>query len=169
MTTYAFSGQIRARLVVAIGALTLFGGCASPADPGRMTLRTPPTLQSFPVGIHHAMCVRTVTGGEETNPLWLSKVSNDDFQTALSTSMKQAGLLSSVDPCKFPIDVNLLGLSQPIGGFAMEVTAHVNYKVFDATGRPVLLETISAPYTATFSDAAYGVARLRLANGSSRS
>jgi hypothetical protein len=42
--------------------------------------------------------------------------------------------------------------------------AHVNYKVYDASGQPFVLETIDAPYTATMSDAFVGMERLKLAN-----
>lgn len=170
MKTYStlFVSCVRAlSTITAIGSLT---GCATSADPARMTLATPPPIVGFPVKFRQSMCVRAVSGGEQTNPLWVSKVSSEDFQTALSMSMQQAGLLASADPCKFPVDVNLLGLSQPTMGFDIVVTSHVNYKVFDSSGQPVLLETISAPYTATFSDAAYGVTRLKMANeGSIRS
>ncbi len=152
------------RALSIIFALGNLAGCATAADPARMTLATPPSTVGFPVKFRQSMCVRTVSGGEQTDPLWISKVSSEDFQTALSKSMQQAGLLASADPCKFPVDVNLLGLSQPTMGFDIVVTSHVNYKVFDSSGQPVLLETISAPYTATFSDAAYGVARLKMAN-----
>jgi hypothetical protein len=46
----------------------------------------------------------------------------------------------------------------------MEVTSHVNYKVFDAAAQPILLETISAPFTATFSDSPIGFVRIKRAN-----
>jgi hypothetical protein len=46
----------------------------------------------------------------------------------------------------------------------MEVTSHVNYKVFDTAGQPVMLETISAPFTATFGDSPIGFVRIKRAN-----
>jgi hypothetical protein len=36
--------------------------------------------------------------------------------------------------------------------------------VFDAADQPVLLETITAPYTATFSDSPIGFVRVKRAN-----
>ena len=52
----------------------------------------------------------------------------------------------------------------------MEVISHINYKVYDSVGRPVLLDTVNAPFTATMSDAVVGIVRIKRANeGSIRS
>ena len=78
--------------------------------------------------------------------------------------MDNAGLTAGQAGCQYPTDVNLLGLSQPAIGLDMTVTSHVNYKVYDAAGKPILLETISAPCTATFSDSPIGFVRIKRAN-----
>lgn len=44
------------------------------------------------------------------------------------------------------------------------MTSHVNYKVYEPSGEPLLLETVDAPYTANFSDALVAGTRLKLAN-----
>jgi hypothetical protein len=151
------------RSLTAIALLGLLAGCASSARPEQMVLKTEVDTRPFPSELLRSMCVRTVTGGEKTNPLWMSKVDNDGFRSALSSSMEGAQLVGSGD-CAYPVDVNLLGLSQPAIGFDMTVTSHVNYKVFDKGGQPYLLETIDAPFTATMSDAFVGVKRLQMAN-----
>jgi len=110
------------------------------------------------------MCVRNVTGGEATNPMWLSKVDDDGFKSALNASLDSAGPASADASCAFPVDANLLGLSQPSMGFDMTVTSHVNCKVYNSGSEPFLLATIDAPYTATMSDAFMGVERLKKAN-----
>lgn len=149
-------------LAAVLGGL---GGCASAAKPEAMMVQAQAAGTPFPQPFQHAMCVRNVTGGEKTNPLWASKVDNDGFRAALSSSLNNAGLNSSAaDSCAFPIDANLLGLSQPSIGFSMTVTSHVNYKVYDKAGAPLVLETIDAPYTAKVGDAFIGTERLRLAN-----
>lgn len=150
-------------LAVLLGGLA---ACASAADPTAMTVMAPAASdRPFPLPLQHAMCVRTVTGGEETNPMWASKVDNKSFQLALDSSLSGAGLSApGTDSCHYPIDVNLLGLAQPTVGFDMTVTSHVNYKVYDTAGQPFMLETIDTPYTANFSDAFAGVKRLQLAN-----
>lgn len=147
-----------------LGMLVVLAGCATGADPGKMAPTTMQDVAIYPEPFRHGMCVRTVTGGETTNPLWVSKVDNDGFRSALSQSLESAGLGATERSCKFPVDVNLLGLSQPSFGISMEVISHVNYKVYGASGTPVLLETISAPFTATFSDSAIGFVRVKRAN-----
>jgi hypothetical protein len=149
--------------VIAAAAMGL-GGCATAAKPEAMIVKTQSSDKAFPPSFLHAMCVRNVTGGEKTNALWVSKVDNDGFRSALNSSLTAAGLNGTSDPCPYPIDVNLLGLSQPSIGFDMTVTAHVNYKVYDSKAQPVLLETIDSPFTATVGDAFIGAERLRLAN-----
>ncbi|HEY1837753.1 MAG TPA: hypothetical protein VGG36_08865 [Rhizomicrobium sp.] len=152
---------------VAIAMLAGLSACASAADPGAMTVASTPaaTARPFPAPLQHAMCVRAVTGGEETNPLWVSKVDDAGFNTALTSSLEGAGLSAGAgSTCAYPIDVHLLGLSQPGIGFDMTVTSHVNYKVYDPSGQPFVLETIDAPYTAKLGDAFVGAERLKLAN-----
>lgn len=142
--------------------LALLAACASPAEPDKMVVTVPQA--GFPPALAGAMCVRSVAGGEETNPLWVSKVSDKDFRDALGRSMTAAGLIAPDGGCRYPVDVNLLGLAQPAFGINLEVTSHVNYKVFTPTGQPLLLETVTASYTAGFSDSPIAIIRLRLAN-----
>jgi hypothetical protein len=111
-----------------------------------------------------SLCAGSAAFAAVTRPLWVSKVGNAEFRHALTTSLTDAGLISPPDSCKFSIDVNLLGRSQPSAGFAMEVTSHANYKVYNGAGGPVLLATISAAYTAQFSEAFVGIVRLQRAN-----
>jgi hypothetical protein len=144
--------------------LSLLAACASPADPQRMIVPVSQDQPAFPTQLMGAMCVRSVTGGEDTNPLWVSNVGDREFREALVATMTNNALLTSSDNCQYPLDVNLLGLSQPIAGFDMEVTSHVNYKMYNAAGASVMLETINAPYTAKFNEAFVGIVRLQRAN-----
>jgi hypothetical protein len=148
----------------ALLALAALGGCASAAQPAAMAAPSQVSEKPFPPNLQHAMCVRDVTGGEKTNPNWISKVDNDGFKSAVATSLDTAGLSAGTNSCSYPIDINLLGLSQPSLGFSYTVTSHVNYKVYDSTGKPYLLATVDAPFTATVSDAFLGVERMRIAN-----
>lgn len=142
--------------------LAALAGCAQPAETARMVVDAPSA--PFPSRFLGAVCVRAVTGGEETNRLWISKVDDAGFRQALTASLPANALLADGSACPFPTDVNLLGLSQPAAGLDMTVTSHVNYKVQDARGQAVLLETISAPYTAAFGEHLIGVIRLQRAN-----
>jgi hypothetical protein len=151
------------KLAVAAALIAGLAGCASSADPKAMVVAPAAAAKPFPATLQHAMCARNVTGGEKTNPMWASKVDNEGFKAALSSSLDASGL-SAPSGCQFPIDANLLGLSQPSFGFDIEVTAHVNYKVYQASGEPLLLSTIDSPYTAKMSEAFVGVERLKKAN-----
>jgi hypothetical protein len=156
------NGQ-KSRSAAALAVLAL-ASCASGADPAKMAVRAPPQTAPYPSKLQSAMCVGTVTGGEETNPLWVSKVGNEDFRAALTNSMHEAGLIGAPNACAYPLDVHLLGLSQPAFAFNMTVESHVNYKVHDKAGTPVLLTTVNARFTAPFDDAILGVVRLKHAN-----
>jgi hypothetical protein len=144
-------------------ALLLLAACATPAEPERMAV-TQASGAGFPPKLQHAMCVRKVTGGEATNPLWVSEVDDAGFTEALSNSLDSVGLLGAQGSCRYFIDVDLLGLSQPTFGFTFEVTSHANYKVYDAGGKSALLATIAGAYTADFAEAPLGSMRLKRAN-----
>lgn len=93
----------------------------------------------------------------------MSKVDNEGFRTALTNSMDRAGLLAPANGCKYPLDVNLLGISEPSMGFSMTAKSNVNYKLYDNNVQPVMLETISASYTAKMSESMIGVVRAKRA------
>jgi hypothetical protein len=144
-------------------ALLLLAACATPAEPERMAV-TQTSGAGFPPKLQHAMCVRKVSGGEATNPLWVSEVDDAGFTEALTNSLDSVGLLGAQGSCHYFIDVDLLGLAQPTFGFTFEVTSHANYKVYDAGGKSALLATIAGVYTADFAEAPLGSMRLKRAN-----
>nr|VFJ49852.1 MAG: hypothetical protein BECKDK2373B_GA0170837_102630 [Candidatus Kentron sp. DK] len=73
------------------------------------------------------------------------------------------GLLS--DDGRYKLVVKMLSVDQPILGLDLEVTTRVQYILTDSTNNAVVLdEVVIAPYIATFSDAAFAIERLRLAN-----
>lgn len=151
------------RLLFVAAVAALLGACAAPAEPGRMTVTAAVEQGGFPPALRGAMCVGTVSGGETTNPLWTSQVGNPEFSQALRDSLSANGLLAA-SGCRFSVDANLLGLSQPIAGLDMTVTAHVNYRVGVGGQPPFLQETVTTSFTATFSDSPVGVVRLQRAN-----
>ncbi|MDD9877860.1 MAG: hypothetical protein OXR84_10515 [Magnetovibrio sp.] len=66
---------------------------------------------------------------------------------------------------KYDLNAYLMGLTQPLIGLDMTVTATVRYELIDtATRKSLVNETVTVPYTAKFSDAFIGTERLRLAN-----
>ena len=150
-------------LLVVVAALT---GCAGAARTDHMAAQTAPADRILQTPMSNNIAVRDVQGGKETNPAWMSKVGNVEFEQALELSLKEAGMLSSgKDAGKYQLVANLKKLDQPFGGFSMTVTATVEYVLVErATGKEVVNKQISLPYTAKAGDAFSGVERMRLAN-----
>ena len=153
------------RLLVGCIAIAGLAACASGARTGAMTAPVAPDqIVADNSPIKNAIAVGAVTGGEETNPLWASQVSNGNFKAALEDSLTLSVLKGNAD-APYVLNAKLVSLHQPMAGFDMTVTSTVEYSLL-ATGKPapVLSETVVAPYTAKFGEAFVGVERLRLAN-----
>ena len=145
-------------------ALAALAACATPADPQQMVAVPEPGASGFPAPLTAGMCVGTVAGGAETNPLWVSQVGNAEFRQALERSLAAHGLIAAPAPCRWQVNANLAGLNQPMVGLDLEVVSHVDYTAAAPGQPPFLATTVSAPYTATFADHPIAVAHLRLAN-----
>ncbi len=153
------SASLRLTLLSLCAALA---GCVSGADPTAMVPESVRLARKSSRSVSVA-----VTGGQKTNPLWTSQVSNEDFATALQTSIEKYGLFSSVirgGGGHYLLDVRLVRLQQPMLGFNMTVQAEVEWRLKDGSGRVVWTETTNRPYTATVGDAFVGATRLKLAN-----
>ena len=127
------------------------------ANPAQRVANTP---------MRNNVAVRDVTGGQETNPMWKSNIGNSEFEQALESSLRDAGLLSvGKQMGKYTLTVNMEKVDQPMFGASMTVTATVNYSlVARATGKEVMNRTIALPFTAAFNSSFIGAERLRLAN-----
>src|SRR6218665_1501558 len=134
-------------------------GCAAPARVEQMqtntNMATRTAVDKSPM--REAVAIRDVTGGKDTNPMWVSNVSSSDFERALELSLKDAGLLAA----------NKHGskYDQAFAGASMTVTATVRYILVDRlTNKEVLEKTLATPYTAAWNEAFLGTERLKLAN-----
>ncbi len=137
-------------------------GCTSGAQFANMAYMDSPVLK-YDKELKNDVGVSSVEGGEETNPLWISKISNENFRKAVRLTLSSQGLLS--EHGRYQLKVKLKDVEQPMFGLDMEVTTHVEYILMDTkTNKVVMDDTIVAPYTATFSDAPLGMERMRLAN-----
>ena len=153
--------------VLGITLAILITGCASPARVDQMTAsgglsRT--VAQDSP--LKGSIGIKEVTGGRETNPMWVSSVSSVDFESALEDSLLSAGLLNPVPSSgRFQLIADLVRLDQPMFGFDLTVTATVRYSVVERrTGKEIYSRVIPTPFTATVSDAFLAVTRLKIAN-----
>ena len=149
-------------------AVIFLYGCASGAK-FQNTAYTEPSGLTYDEKLANNIGVFSVDGGEKTNPLWTSEISNEAFKEAVKLSLSNQGLLS--ENGEYQLKVKLLQVDQPLFGLDLEVTTNVNYVLTDTkTNKVVLDEVIVAPYTATMGDAFVAIKRLRLANeGSGRS
>ena len=141
-------------------------GCAAPARIDQMTASVSPQQRVVATPLRANIAVRDVTGGKETNPMWVSNVGSSEFEQALEASLREAGLLAAGKQAgKYTLVAHLENVDQPMAGFNMTVTATVAYSLVErATGKEVLSRKVSLPYTASFNAAFAGTERLRIAN-----
>lgn len=150
-------------LIVSTVLLALLTGCATPAAVSNMSVFT--SQRTAPADLKNAIAVADVTGGRETNPMWISQVSSADFRSALEDSLANAGIFERVlSTSKYRLIANLNQLEQPAFGIDMTVTSTIKYTVVDTkTGKDVYSRLIRAPFTAGFSDSPLGSTRVRIA------
>ncbi|MEL6980382.1 MAG: hypothetical protein AAGM38_17135 [Pseudomonadota bacterium] len=160
------TGRFLTRIGAAAALLALAAGCAGGARPTAMVAPVAAeTLIEQDNPLYRSVAVSTVSGGSETNPMWTSQVSDQDFKTALNNSLDVAAIkATSPGDAEFMLDATLDDLEQPFFGGSLTVTSTVSYAVSDQAGAQVWTTRIIAPYTASFSDAFLGAERLRLAN-----
>lgn len=147
-----------------IAALTMgLAGCAEGARVDQM-VAVPTTALPASSILQHAVQVAGVSGGTKTNPMWMSKVGDAEFQAALSSSLKSAGMLAN-DDGRYRLEAKLLQLKQPMIGFDMAVDSQVHYTLTETgSGKRVFDRDVIATFTATVGDAFIAVKRLQLAN-----
>lgn len=109
----------------------------------------------------------SVTGGQETNPLLATKISDSSFENAVREALTRSRVFSQILQTKdadYNLEVSIVELGQPMGGLDMTATLTTQWKLFKR-GEPNVVwnETISTVHTASVSDAFVGIERLRLA------
>jgi hypothetical protein len=153
----------RPSLWLVLLASCLLAGCASPARPTQMTAQKVPHA-----AVAQEPVVVSVQGGDQTNPLWVSKISNEGFSAALVESLKQTGLFKSIDTsgdAAYRLTTTIEDLEQPIMGLDMTVSLRIDWLLVRTTdGQSLWHDKILSTYTATVGDSFDGALRLRLAN-----
>ncbi|HCA26831.1 MAG TPA: hypothetical protein DEP05_04185 [Betaproteobacteria bacterium] len=148
-------------VLLSILVVSLYG-CASGAKFGNMAY-TESIGMKYDKALKHDVGLSTVAGGEQTNPLWTSQISNEAFKKAVEMSLSSQGLLSQNG--RYQLKVKLAEIDQPMFGLDFTVTTHVNYILMDTkTNKVIFNDTIVSPYTASVGEAFLAVKRLRLAN-----
>lgn len=153
----------KSALIIPLTALLT--ACATPAAIDKMTVNPATKIAPQSAQLKNNIHVKSVSGGKSTNPLWVSKVGNDAFKQSLEDSLRNAMLLSEKESGEYTLTANLQALEQPVAGLDMTVTAAVEYILQErATQKVIYSKVISTPFTATFSDAALGFVRIKIAN-----
>lgn len=123
-------------------------------------------LPSDSIKVHEEATFKidSVIGGSETSPLWASEIDSTSFEVALEDTLKHLGVFEAID-AKYDIGVSLKEVTKPLFGLSFTVETFVEYEIIDReTRETVFQEILHANGTATFSDAAIGVERLKIAN-----
>lgn len=151
---------------LAVLTVSLLSGCAAPARTDQMTAAVSPAQRVVNTPLRNNVAVRDVSGGKETNPMWVSNVGNSEFEQALEGSLRDAGLLSAGKQAgKYLLTAHMQKVEQPMFGASMTVTVTVNYSLTERVGgKEVLNRTVSLPFTAAWNSSFVGTERLRLAN-----
>lgn len=152
------------RVLILMAVCLGLAACASGAQPAQM-IAADGTAIGASSPLRDSMTVGAITGGSKTSPLWKSEVSNEDFAEALRQTLIARTMLAT-GKTRFMLNAELVELDQPtLGGFDMDVTSTVKYRLTNLDGSKVLFETtVKKLYTANFSSTFLGVKRLQLAN-----
>ncbi|HYX35009.1 MAG TPA: hypothetical protein VE954_18080 [Oligoflexus sp.] len=152
-------------LFMILTAFTL-NACATAANPWAMTVDHN-NLPEFKDQneLKAAVGIDAVQGGDKTNPLWVSNISNEDFKVALNQSLKNFGYANEQGDSRYKLDVTLLSVDQPLIGLDMTVKITARYVLTERQSKQAVFDQqIFAQQTATFGDAALGFDRLKIAN-----
>ena len=142
--------------------IAVLAGCAAPASRESMTVPIAAAARHHP----YTISVETA-GGAETDPMYVSNVSNADLKAAIESSIARAGLFKAVIPAKggdYLLTVTLIRISKPSFGFTFTVDMEAGWSLIKASDKTVVMrKAVTSTHTATFSDSMAGVERFRLA------
>lgn len=104
---------------------------------------------------YRALRVGEIRGGSNTNPLWLSNVTNEDLRSALESSLRNIGYLAeSGTKESYVVTASIVNLDRPAGAMdpvlviapvKWAVTAKIRYTVTpSAGGQPVFDDLVAA-------------------------
>jgi hypothetical protein len=157
----------RLAVALAAGALLIGGaGCAAGARSSQMIATSAVAPTAPGEAGYRQFRVEAVQGGSDTNPMWMSNVSNVDFKAALEASLRAANYLADeADKARYSVTASMIDLKRPLAGFDMSVTTRVRYSATDTKDQSLVFDdTVAATGTGKMGDAFIGVERLRIAN-----
>ena len=152
--------------LVMLVSFCMLNGCASNSGSAEMAYSgVEANKKPRDPALSHAITVSDVTGGQETNPLLSSQISNENFKEALKLSLEKANLHSNSLGGKYKLNAKLIKLDQPFLGLDLTVTAQVHYILKNSkTNQVIYNKNIDSSYTAKVSDSYVAITRLKMAN-----
>lgn len=156
--------KFRQSITLACSALLVIGlaGCASSANKDAMVAANLQTLKKH----ERSVSVRTA-GGAETTAMDSSNIADADLKAAIEESIIQSRLFQSVVQGKdgdYDLAVSIVRLDKPIFGLTFTVDMEATWVLVKQSDKSIVLKkSIQSTSTASFSDAAAAVTRLRLA------
>lgn len=145
-----------------LATLLVLAGCASPTQPAAMRVDSLALTNKFA----QTVAVQT-NGGQPTDPMWTSKVSDADLAQAITESLRASGLFSgvvSIDQSDYVLNATIINIDQPLIGFTMSVGIEIVWSLTPkGLTKPVWEKSVTSREQKTTGDAFAGVKRLRLA------
>jgi len=115
----------------------------------------------------HGSVSVVVEGGEKTNPMGNPLISNTEFASAVTESLRNTGLFRSIadsGEAAFSLVTTLEDLSQPEAGISMTVDLQADWRLIRMSDKQVVWhEKIHSTHTARPRDAFVALKRIRLA------
>ena len=157
-----------ARALAAVAALGgLVSACASAARSTALVSEvTSATLVKESSPLYRAVSVGEVTGGEDTTLISKSKLSNQAFRGALSTSLDVIGALKGdvFGGAPIIVEAEIQEIKQPNLQISFTAYARIQYKVFAAKdGKQLFSQTISSKARVKITESVVREERIRLA------
>lgn len=156
--------NFRAPLSVAVSLLFVAGlsGCASSANRDAMVA---PQLQ---LAKKHDSTVSVRTGGgAETTAMDSTNIADEDLKAAIEASIIKNRVFKMVLQGKdadYDLAVSIVRLEKPVFGLTFTVNMEATWVLIKQSDKSIVMKkSIQSSSTATFSDAAAAVTRLRLA------
>lgn len=156
--------NLRNMLAVTCSALLIVGlsGCASSANKEAMV------ASDIQIAKKHDRSVSVRTGGgAETTAMDSSNIADTDLKAAIEDSIIKTQVFKSVLQGKdsdYDLAVSIVRLEKPVFGLTFTVNMEATWVLVKQSDKSVVMKkSIQSSSTATFSDAAAAVTRLRLA------
>jgi len=151
--------------LLSICIVSLLGGCATATNSQAMVAQSSDGV--YFETIQGSLSV-LVVGGKQTSSISTSQISNADFKSAITDSIKKTKLFSSVienaSESNYILRSIIVDLEQPSFGFSMTVNLEVAWSLTRSGEKaPIWKDTHISTYTASYSEAFAGVTRLRVA------